>query len=124
MVFEDNFESYIGGQLLACQNPTVWTTWTNNPCSTIEDAFISNIYSFSGSNSVIIEQNNDIVREFGTPFSSGVAEINFQVYIPVSKSGYFNTHASFAPPNYVWAMQVFFNSTGTGTLDADGELIT
>jgi hypothetical protein len=120
VVFEDNFESYTSGQQLACQNPTVWTTWTNSPCSAIEDAFISNIYSFNGANSVVINQNNDIVREIGTPLSSGVAEINFLVYIPATKSGYFNTLASFAPPNYVWAMQVFLNSSGTGTLDAGG----
>ncbi len=40
------------------------------------------------------------------------------MYIPSGKAGYFNTLASFAPPNYVWAMQVFLNSSGTGTLDA------
>ena len=108
--FEDNFDSYIVGQQLACQNPTVWKTWTNNPCSPTEDAFISNAYSFSGANSVVINQNNDIVREIGTPISSGFAEINFQVYIPSGKAGYFNTLASFAPPNYAWAMQVFLNS--------------
>ena len=118
--FEDNFDSYIVGQHLACQNPTVWKTWTNNPCSPTEDAFISNAYSFSGANSVVINQNNDIVREIGTPISSGFAEINFQVYIPSGKAGYFNTLASYAPPNYSWAMQVFLNSDGTGTLEAGG----
>ncbi|MDP2364029.1 MAG: hypothetical protein Q8M94_09700, partial [Ignavibacteria bacterium] len=119
VVFEEKFDSYTSGQQLACQNPTVWATWTNNPCSAIEDAFISNMYSFSGANSVVIKQNNDIVRDHGL-ITSGIAEINFQVYIPTGKAGYFNTLANFAPPTYVWAMQVFFNSPGTGTLDAAG----
>ena len=26
-IFTDNFDSYIAGQLLACQNPVDWTTW-------------------------------------------------------------------------------------------------
>ncbi len=116
--FEDNFDSYLVGQQLACQNPTVWKTWTNNPCNPTEDAYVSNVYSFSGVNSVVIIQNNDIVKEIGTPINSGLAEINFQVFIPSGKAGYFNTLANFAPPTYEWAMQVFFNSNGSGTLDA------
>jgi hypothetical protein len=120
-VFEDKFDNYLSGQQIVCQNPTDWKTWTNNPCSATEDAYTSNTYSFSGSNSVVIKEISDIIKEIGTPFSSGLAEINFQVFIPTGKSGYFNTLASFAPPNYVWAMQVFFNTPGTGTLDAGGQ---
>lgn len=120
ITFEDNFDGYTVGQQVVCQNPTVWKTWTNSPCSPTEDALISNLYSFSGNNSVVINQNNDIVKEIGTPLNSGVAEINFQVFIPSGKAGYFNTLANFAPPTYEWAMQVFFNSNGTGTLDAGG----
>jgi len=118
VVFEDKLDNYISGQQLACQNPAVWKTWSDSPCSATEDAFISNLYSFSGTNSVVIKQNNDIVREIGTPINSGIAEINFQVFIPSGKAGYFNTLTSFAPPNYAWAMQVFLNSNGMGTIDA------
>jgi hypothetical protein len=119
-LFNDNFDSYTVSQQLSCQNPTDWKTWTNNPCNATEDAYISNSYSFSGSKSLFIVQSNDIVREIGTPLTSGQAEINFRVYIPSGKSGYFNTLANFDPPNYSWAMQAFFNTPGTGTLDAGG----
>ena len=119
-VFEDNFDSYTAAQQISCQAPTIWKTWTNNPCDATQDAYVSNVYSFSGSNAVVIKQNNDIVREIGTPINSGIAEINFQVFIPTGKSGYFNTLANFNPPTYAWAMQVFLNSTGTGTVDAGG----
>ena len=119
-LFSDNFDSYIVAQQLSCQNPTDWKTWTNNPCNAIEDAYVSNSYSYSGSNSVLIVQANDMVNEIGTPLNSGLAEINFRVYIPSGKSGYFNTLANFDPPNYSWAMQAFFNTPGTGTLDAGG----
>ena len=120
VVFGDNFDTYLSNQQISCQAPTIWKTWTNNPCNPTEDAYVSNVYSFSGINSVVIKQNNDIVKEIGTPISSGIAEINFQVYIPAGKSGYFNTLGNFNPPTYAWAMQVFLNATGTGTIDAGG----
>jgi len=117
-VFEDNFDSYTAGQQLSCQAPTIWKTWTNTPCNATEDAYVSNALSFSGGNALKIIQSNDIVREIGAPITAGIAEINFQVFIPSGKSGYFNTLADFNPPTYAWAMQVFFNAAGTGTIDA------
>ncbi|MFZ1517205.1 MAG: hypothetical protein WAU11_00430, partial [Ignavibacteriaceae bacterium] len=49
-VFEDNFDSYTAAQQISCQAPTIWKTWTNNPCDATQDAYVSNVYSFSGSN--------------------------------------------------------------------------
>ena len=40
--WSDNFDTYTAGSRLACQNPTNWTTWTLAPCSSVEDALISN----------------------------------------------------------------------------------
>jgi hypothetical protein len=120
-VFTDNFDAYIAGQQLACQSAGVWKTWSNIPCDIREDAFVSNVYSFSGTNSVVIKDSNDIVREIGTPISSGIAEINFQVFIPTAKSGYFNTLTNFNPPTYAWALQVFLNANASGSLDAGGQ---
>ena len=117
-VFQDNFDSYTAGQQISCQSASVWKTWSGIPCNLKEDALISNDYSFSGANSVVIKDSNDIVREIGTPITSGIAEINFRVFIPTGKAGYFNTLANFNPPTYAWAMQVFLNSTGSGSLDA------
>ena len=51
-------------------------TWTNSPCDGTEDAIVLYVFSFSGTNSVVIRQSNDIVREIGTPLNSGVREIN------------------------------------------------
>ena len=118
LTFSDNFDSYNPGQQLACQNPTDWTTWSESPCNPIEDALISSVQSFSPPNSVVIIQNNDIVKNFGM-LTNGVCEINFRIYIPSGKSGYFNTLADFTPP-YIWAMQVFFDAPGTGRVDAAG----
>ena len=56
-------------------------TWTNNPCDVTEDAIVLYVFTFSGTNSFVIRQSNDIVREIGTPLNSGGTEINFQVFI-------------------------------------------
>jgi hypothetical protein len=45
VLFYDDFESYTAGQQLACQAPTVWTTWSNAPCGP-EDGMVSTDYSF------------------------------------------------------------------------------
>ncbi|MCC6254709.1 MAG: T9SS type A sorting domain-containing protein [Ignavibacteriaceae bacterium] len=121
VVFQDNFDGYTAGQQIACQSAGVWKTWSNLPCNLREDALISTNYSFSGANSVVIIDSNDIVKEIGTPISSGIAEVNFQVFIPTGKSGYFNTLANFNPPTYAWAMQVYLNTNGNGRLDAAGQ---
>ncbi|HEX7357808.1 MAG TPA: hypothetical protein VF270_08890, partial [Ignavibacteriaceae bacterium] len=31
-LFFENFDSYTAGNLVACSNPSVWTTWSNAPC--------------------------------------------------------------------------------------------
>ena len=56
-------------------------TWTNSPCDVTEDAIVLYVFSFRGTNSFVIRQSNDIVREIGTPLNSGVTEINFQRFI-------------------------------------------
>ncbi len=45
VLFYDDFESYTAGQQLACQAPTVWTTWSNAPCGP-EDGMVSTDYSY------------------------------------------------------------------------------
>lgn len=45
VLFYDDFDSYTAGQQLACQAPTVWTTWSNAPCGP-EDGMVSSDYSY------------------------------------------------------------------------------
>jgi len=118
-VFSDNFDSYLAGQQLACQNPTDWTTWSSLPCDPVEDGYVSSNYAHSGSNSFVIVQNNDQVHEIG-PYTSGKWEVNWQMYIPTGASGYFNTLSIFAGAASEWGMQAYLNVGGAGTLDAGG----
>lgn len=112
-IFSDNFDSYTPGLKIACQNPSVWTTFSNLPCS-FEDAVISNNYSYSDSNSLLNLWHNDLVKDFDPAFSSGKYRMSFKAYIPTGKDGYFNTLATFAGPNGYnnWGMECYFTTTG------------
>ena len=113
--FFDDFEAYTVGQRLACQNPVNWTTWGLIPCSTVEDPLISSAFAFSGTKSVVITQNNDLVKRLDS-VATGKWVITFKVYIPTSKAGYFNTLAGFTPHAYNWGLEAYFDSTGAGRL--------
>jgi hypothetical protein len=120
--FFEDFEGFVPGQQLACQDPVNWTTWSNAPCGN-EDALISTNYAYSGTNSFLVDavapRAVDIVKPLGD-LTSGLWYLDFMAYIPTGKFGYFNVMATFAPPTYVWATQAYFNAGGTGTLDAGG----
>ena len=119
-VFSDDFDSYVAGQQLACQNPLDWTTWSNLPCDATEDAYVSSNYAYSGANSVVVVQNNDLVHAFG-PYTSGKWAVQWQTYVPTGATGYFNTLSIFAGASSEWGMQAFLNAGGSGTVDAGGQ---
>jgi hypothetical protein len=118
-LFSDNFDTYVAGQRVACQNTTMWSTWSNAPCGS-EDPLVSNAQSFSSPNSIVITFNNDLISKLGTLNQSTTYIIDFMVYIPQNKAGYFNTLAVSPPASPNWAMQCYFNVGGTGTIDAAG----
>jgi hypothetical protein len=118
-VFEEVFESYTSGGQLACQNSDDWTTWSNAPCSA-EDAYISSAAANSGSNSIIVEGTNDVVKVIEN-YTSGLYKISFYMNVPDGFLGYFNTLQLFSGANSSWGMQVFFNEDGTGSIDGGGE---
>jgi len=115
--FLDSFDSYIADQQLVCQNPTDWTTWSLTPCDSVEDPYISTNHSFSGTKSVVITEYNDLIKPLEA-ITSGKWYINFQVYIPNGKAGYFNTMSGFKPNPLQWAMEVYFDASGSGRLES------
>jgi len=118
-VFSDDFEAYTAGNKVACQNTTDWTTWSNAPCGN-EDAVVSTDFTYSGSNSVIVEGVNDLVKTI-PDYTEGLYKISFQIYVPSGFLAYFNTLQDFAGAGSVWGMQVFFNTNGSGSVDGGGE---
>ena len=112
-VFFDNFETYTVGQRLACQDSINWTTWSIAPCNTTEDPLISNAFAFSGTKSVVIVTDNDLVKRLGND-TTGIHLITFKFYVPTGKAGYFNTLAGFTPDPFKWGMEAFFDVTASG----------
>ena len=123
-VFTDDFESYTVGGQLVCQDSINWTTWNNLPCDPTEDAYISDNYAYSGTNSVVFVWNNDVFKPLGTQ-TSGKWDIGFMVYIPAGKGGYFNCAAvvNFGT-TFTGALHVFFTPNGAGELWAGSPTIT
>jgi len=119
VVFSYNFDNLMNDQRLVCQDSANWRLWSLPPCDTIEGPVVSSNYAYSGTKSVLIVHNNDLVKTFG-PYTTGKWETSWQMYIPVGKSGYFNTLHNFAGNSSIWAMQVFFNANAAGTIDAAG----
>jgi hypothetical protein len=112
--FFDDFEAYTAGTQLTVQNPGVWRTWSGASGGG-EDPFVSDDTAYSGSNSVVIVADNDLVKPLGTQ-AKGRWTIEFQIFIPDGRSGYFNTLADFAGSNSEWAMDVYFDEGGGGRL--------
>jgi PKD repeat protein len=119
-IYEDDFDSYTSGEQLACQNPDDWTTWDLSPCSAT-DAYISDTYAYSGTNSVNIVDENDLVYPIAD-YTEGYYKLSFYMYIPSGNDGYWNVLQSFNDGNYAWGMQVLYNSTAEGqaVVDAGG----
>jgi hypothetical protein len=114
--FYDNFDSYTAGQRLACQNPTEWTTWSNAPCAVGEDALVSNLYSSTSPNSVVITKDIDQIRLHGD-LTTGKWYTGFHMYIPTGKAGYWNMLSAFTfNTGGYWAFECYFDVGGGGRL--------
>jgi hypothetical protein len=121
VIFEDDFDSYVAGLQLACQNPTDWTTWSLTPCGA-DDAFVSSAQASSSPNSVNIVLNNDQLKLFPQVYTTGKYSMSWDMYIATGLTGYFNCLSSWNAGSPAWAMQVYFNQNGMGNMDAGGAL--
>ncbi len=120
----DNFETYNQGAL--GPQTVCWSTWTGTQGG-VEDGLVNMEQAASGNNSVKMEGSanggpQDIVFLPGN-YTSGHYQLNFKLYIPSGKSAYYNLQHIFVPgtQTYQWASEVFFNTNGTGTLNAGVE---
>lgn len=117
IAYSDNFESYTVGDYLAVQS-TEWTTWSNNPGSG-EDAFVSDEQALSGSQSVKVDGTSDLLLTLGNKVS-GKWQVELNMYVPAGFNGYYNLQ-KYETPGTEWGVQAFFNSDGTGSIDAGAE---
>lgn len=128
-VQNDNFEvssNYLNGKGVACNSEDftipLWSTWSDLPCSG-EDAIISRNFSSSGSQSFVVLQNDDVVRNL-FDLTSGKWYISFKFYLPSAgngsyvsgdASGLFAGVASFVPADG------FYENSFECSLFANGE---
>jgi hypothetical protein len=118
--FEDyNANDYLVQQAVA-MGRTYWTTWSNTP-GTPEDPFVSSAQAYAGNNSVVSEGTNDPVLVLNQQYTEGVFHVEFYVYIPTGKIGYFNALQLFDGAASEWGMQAFFDVNGVGSVDAGGQ---
>jgi len=116
------FEAYTAGEKLVQQSVNMgldyWTTWSNSPGSA-EDPFVSSEQAHAGANSMVCQGTNDAVILFGDK-TTGKYSVNFYIYIPTGKVGYYNILQSFNGANSVWGSEVYFNPNGTALITANG----
>ncbi|MDD4848724.1 MAG: DUF2436 domain-containing protein [Bacteroidales bacterium] len=110
----ENFSDYTVGGKIAQQAQEMgrdyWTTWSSAPGGA-EDGSVA---SLEGQNVASLVGNNDQVLLFGEE-TTGEWNIEFDMYVPTGKVGYFNVLADFAASSSVWAMQAYVNATNDGT---------
>ena len=113
--FCDNFDSYANNTYLASNSPS-WTTWTQ-PYSAVEDVQVTNMQSYSGSNSIYFNGTgnpggpSDVVLPFGVsaPYTSGNFLFSSQFY--VINGAYFNFQAQ-NTPGVQWALEAEMTNNG------------
>jgi trypsin len=118
--FED-FESYDDSDIDS--QSTEWIGWdgANSGVSVTDDfAFISN-------QSILVEQDDDLIHMFSPAINSGSGEVIFHMYIRSANNAgaYYNMLHEYNGTDSNWAFQVFFASQNSGEqsyIDADQEI--
>ena len=115
----EDFDALTPGDYVALELGGNWTTWSGSP-GTAEDAIVSDMYSTSPSNSILVEGTTDLVHLItGDNITSGVWSYNFNIYIPDGTTGYFNLQKDVVPGTE-WGFQVMFEDDMTIVVDGGG----
>jgi len=118
VIINENFDSYANGDKVAQTATGTWTTWSNAPGGA-EDGTVSSKYASSGSNSMFIDKDNDLVLLFGDS-TSGVYELTMKVYTPLDSCTYFNILHNFDGGSSVWAGDLYGLRDSTFHLQLQG----
>jgi hypothetical protein len=113
-IMEDDMEFYTLGEM-GTQNPTYWTSWTNDGGAANDGFSVSDDQANSGTKSLVAlgDEGRDPVLLLGNE-TSGVYSIRWQMYIPAGKEGYFNMQGEIpalgTPLAGVWnSGNIYFN---------------
>ncbi len=124
VLIEDSFEAYTVGNKIAAEAGVAgndwWTTWSNAPGSN-EDGVVADAQASNGSKSGHLTFGVDQVLLLGGQ-ESGTFDLEFDIYVPQGKNGYFNILHEFNGGGSTWAMQCYLHLTneGNNTTSAPG----
>ncbi len=106
--FED-FESYDDSNIDSQSD--AWIGWDNaNSGVDVTDDF-----AFMSNQSILVEQNDDLIHMFEPLTNAGLGEVIFYMYIPSGDAGgYYNMLHDYDGANSNWAFEVFFASENSG----------
>nr|NQU91103.1 T9SS type A sorting domain-containing protein [Bacteroidota bacterium] len=112
----EDFDDLNVGGYVAEQLGGNWTTWSGTP-GTAEDALVSDLYSISPSNSILVEGTTDLVQLItGANIISGKWSYSLNIYVPNGTTGYFNLQKDVVPGTE-WGFQVMFEDDMTMVVD-------
>ena len=120
-LYHTDFESFIPGNKVACQDSIHWTTWSNAPCGA-EDGIVSTDFASSPVQSVKISDANDLILSMGNKIS-GKYEFSFDMYIPSGHGGYYSILHYFNSNLSEWGLEFLFEDGGTARLHVAGLII-
>jgi len=112
-IIEDDFDSFTPGDYIAVVGDN-WTTWSNAPGGA-EDAFVTDAQSSSPSNSVVVEENQDLVLIMDD-YTTGIYSFDMKMYVPSGYCGYFNLQKT-STPGQEWAFQIYYQTDGMAYAD-------
>lgn len=113
-VFAEDVDSYVVGDYIAEVSP-YFTTWSNAPGGA-EDALVTDVVASSGSNSVVVELNQDLIVIM-EDYTTGVYFYDMKMYVPTGFCGYFNLQKT-STPGEEWAFQAYYQTNGDVVVDA------
>ena len=107
--FEEDFESYSPGDLIA-QSSNDWNTWSDPNGGADDDAEVTDFVSAGGSNSLYLNDDNsdDIVLPLGNTYSSGT--FNFETDMYIETEAYLNFQEGVVNGE-AWAFDLYFTDT-------------
>ena len=106
----ERFDNYEVGDKVAEKGADYWTTWSSKEGGN-EDG---EVVDLNGEKCVYFTPGCDQVLRLGG-YTSGAYEIEFDVYVPEGKGGYYNILHDFKGGSSVWAMQNYLHLTDDGT---------
>ena len=112
----ETFDSYKAGEYLGTESNDLWTTWSNATGSP-EDTYVTDQLSYSGENSIQLQSGGvvDVVLPLGNE-NSGSWTLSYMMYVEEGYGAYFNLLHYFSAAASNWAVQVYFNASGAGSL--------